>query len=287
MRRAPCSPECTVSFHSPGKGRRRHTVLVSKFPFKPLLCVLKGFHFFFSLSVIQAKHCSWELLSYMSATCCSYRCYFCPFHTTGSPPRLPLALLSLSHTSPCVLPTVCQPQERHLPHLAKFNWFFKPSPKCPLPVSLPQKPSQTIHLFAPRTLQGLIILAHMWKRSINGRPELQQHRSGSSVTPLLPWQDDESTAQAAAMEGKATSPAERRLSCTASEDNIAQLLSPSKGAYIKYVNSLNNSTKRRAAVAVILELISNQSANQPVFLGGGLAIEPSLAWNALGRPGWP
>lgn len=127
----------------------------------------------------------------------------------------------------------------------------------------------------------------MWEPSTNGRPELQQRRRGSSVTLSLPWQDDESTAQAAAMGGKTTSPAERRLFCTASEDDIAQLLSPSKGAYIKHVNSLYNNIKRRAAVAVILELVFNQSANQLFFLGGGLAIEPSLAWNALGRPGWP
>lgn len=88
-------------FTAPVKKEEAHRP-VSKFPFKPLLCVLKGFRFFFSLSVTQAKHCPWELLSYMSATCCSYIRYFCPLRTTGSPPRLPLILPSLSHaSSPC------------------------------------------------------------------------------------------------------------------------------------------------------------------------------------------
>lgn len=134
---------------------------------------------------------------------------------------------SFSSVPPCVLPTACQPQDRHLPHLVKFNWFFKPSLEYPSPV--PLKPNQTIHLSALRALHGLIILAHMWEPSTNGRAELQQRRRGSSVTPSLPWQDDDSTAQAAAMGSERTSPAERRLFCTASEDDIAQLLSRVRG----------------------------------------------------------
>lgn len=90
-------------FTAPVKKEEAHRP-VSKFPFKPLLCVLKGFRFFFSLSVTQAKHCPWELLSYMSATCCSYIRYFCPLRTTGSPPRLPLILPSLSHAPPSCAP---------------------------------------------------------------------------------------------------------------------------------------------------------------------------------------
>lgn len=184
-------------FTAPVKKEEAHRP-VSKFPFKPLLCVLKGFRFFFSLSVTQAKHCPWERLSYMSATCCSYRRYFCPLPQALLPDCPSSSLLFLTRP-PRVLPTVCQPQDRHLLHLVKFDWFFKPCPKCPSPVSLPLKPNRTTHLSVLRALYGLIILAHIWERSTNGRPELQRRRSGSSVTASLPWRDDESTAQAAAM----------------------------------------------------------------------------------------
>lgn len=102
-------------FTAPVKKEEAHRP-VSKFPFKPLLCVLKGFRFFFSLSVTQAKHCPWERLSYMSATCCSYRRYFCPLRTTGSPPRLPLILPSLSHaSSPCAPYGVSTPGQASSP----------------------------------------------------------------------------------------------------------------------------------------------------------------------------